>query len=75
MTNESATSGRPPAVDRAPSRPNWTSFAPGRRECTNTRTEGGPPAWPPVPEWPAGRPIPQWPRLEAGYSDDLTAGH
>jgi hypothetical protein len=55
MTNESATSGRPPAVDRA----------------TNTRTSDGPPAWPPVPEWPAGRPIPQWPRLEAGHSDDL----
>ena len=42
------------------------------QQCTNTRTSGGPPAWPPVPEWPAGRPIPQWPRLEAGYSDDLT---
>jgi hypothetical protein len=42
--------------------------------CTNTRTDGGPPAWPPVPEWSAGRPIPQWPRLEAGHSDDLTAG-
>jgi hypothetical protein len=23
----------------------------------------------------SGRPIPQWPRLEAGHSDDLTAGH
>jgi hypothetical protein len=44
------------------------------QECTNTRTSGGPPVWPPVPEWPAGRPIPQWPRLEAGHSDDLTAG-
>jgi len=44
------------------------------QQCTNTRTSGGPDAWPPVPEWPAGRPIPQWPRLEAGYSDDLTAG-
>ena len=43
MTNESATSGRPPAVDRA--------------------------------TFQAGRPIPQWPRLEAGHSDDLTAGH
>ena len=38
------------------------------------RPPGGPPAWPPVPESPAGRPIPQWPRLEAGHSDDLTAG-
>jgi predicted dithiol-disulfide oxidoreductase (DUF899 family) len=41
------------------------------QECTNTRTDGGPPAWPPVPEWPAGRPTAQWPRLEAGHSDDL----
>ena len=41
---------------------------------TNTRTDAGPPAWPPVPEWPAGRPISQWPRLEAGHSDDLIAG-
>jgi predicted dithiol-disulfide oxidoreductase (DUF899 family) len=53
----------------------WEDSPPGwPQECTNTRTDGGPPAWPPVPEWPAGRPIPQWPRLEAGYSDDLTAG-
>jgi hypothetical protein len=53
----------------------WEDSPPGwPHECTNTRTDGGPPAWPPVPEWPAGRPIPQWPRLEAGYSDDLTAG-
>ena len=54
----------------------WEDSPPGwPQECTNTRTDGGPPAWPPVPEWPAGRPIPQWPRLEAGHSDDLTAGH
>jgi predicted dithiol-disulfide oxidoreductase (DUF899 family) len=52
----------------------WEDSPPGwPQECTNTRTDGGPPAWPPVPEWPAGRPIPQWPRLEAGHSDDLTA--
>jgi predicted dithiol-disulfide oxidoreductase (DUF899 family) len=51
----------------------WEDSPPGRpQECTNTRTDGGPPAWPPVPEWPAGRPISQWPRLEAGHSDDLT---
>ena len=53
----------------------WEDSPPGwPQECTNTRTDGGPPAWPPVPEWPAGRPISQWPRLEAGHSDDLTAG-
>jgi predicted dithiol-disulfide oxidoreductase (DUF899 family) len=40
--------------------------------CTNTRTDGGAPAWPPIKEWPAGRPTPQWSRLEAGRSDDLT---
>ncbi len=51
----------------------WEDSPPGwPQECTNTRTDGGPPAWPPVPEWPAGRPISQWPRLEAGHSDDLT---
>ena len=54
----------------------WEDSPPGwPQECTNTRTDGGPPAWPPVPKWPAGRPIPHWLRLEAGYSDDLTAGH
>jgi len=53
----------------------WEDSPPGwPQECTNTRTDGGPPAWLPVPEWPAGRPIPQWPRLEAGHSDVLTAG-
>ena len=47
-------------------------LAAGRpQERTNARTEGGPPDWPPVPEWPGGRPIAQWPRLEAGRSDDL----
>jgi len=43
------------------------------QRCSNTRTSAGPPDWPPVPEWPAGRPISQWPRLAAGHSDDLTA--
>ena len=41
------------------------------QQCTNTRTEAGPPGWPPVRAWPAGRPIPQWSRLAAGRSDDL----
>jgi predicted dithiol-disulfide oxidoreductase (DUF899 family) len=50
----------------------WEDSPPGwPQECSFTRTSGGSPAWPPVPEWPAGRPIAQWSRLEAGYSDDL----
>jgi predicted dithiol-disulfide oxidoreductase (DUF899 family) len=50
----------------------WEDSPPGwPQQCTNTRTNGGPPAWPPVPVWPGGRPIPQWSRLEAGRSDDL----
>lgn len=36
-----------------------------------TRTDGGPPDWPRVSDWPGGRPTAQWPRLEAGRSDDL----
>jgi hypothetical protein len=36
--------------------------------------KGGAPGWPPVSAWPGGRPIAQWPRLQAGRSDDLTAG-
>ncbi len=43
------------------------------QQCSITRTDGGPPDWPPVPEWPGGRPISQWPRLQAGRSHDLTA--
>jgi hypothetical protein len=43
------------------------------QHCTTTRTEAGPPDWPPVPRWPLGRPIAQWPRLAAGHSDDLTS--
>ena len=51
----------------------WEDSPPGwPQHCTNTRTSAGPPGWPPVPEWPAGRPIPQWSRLAAGHSDDLT---
>ena len=50
----------------------WEDSPPGwPQQCSNTRTDGGPPAWPPVPVWPGGRPIAQWPRLEAGRSDDL----
>jgi predicted dithiol-disulfide oxidoreductase (DUF899 family) len=53
----------------------WEDSPPGwPQQCTNTRTDAGPPAWPPVPVWPAGRPIPQWSRLAAGHPDDLTAG-
>ena len=44
------------------------------QQCSNTRTDGGPPAWPPVSVWPGGRPTAQWPRLEAGRPDDLVAG-
>jgi predicted dithiol-disulfide oxidoreductase (DUF899 family) len=51
----------------------WEDSPPGwPQRCSNTRTDGGPPAWPPVPAWPGGRPIAQWPRLEAGRSDDLS---
>ena len=53
----------------------WEDSPPGwPQQCTNTRTDGGPPAWPPVPVWPGGRPIAQWPRLAAGRSDDLGTG-
>ncbi len=54
----------------------WEDSPPGwPQQCTYQRTDAGPPAWPPVPEWPGGRPIAQWPRLQAGRSDDLGAGH
>lgn len=50
----------------------WEDSPPGRPQaCSNVRTDGGAPAWPPIAEWPAGRPIAQWPRLAAGHSDDL----
>ena len=45
------------------------------QQCSYTRTDGGPPDWPPTSAWPGGRPIAQWPRLQAGCSDDLTEGH
>ncbi len=56
----------------------WEDSPPGwPQRCSITRTDAGPPAWTPLsqwPPWPGGRPIAQWPRLEAGRSDDLTAG-
>jgi predicted dithiol-disulfide oxidoreductase (DUF899 family) len=54
----------------------WEDSPPGwPRRCSNVRTDGGAPDWPPVPAWPGGRPIAQWPRLEAGRPDDLTGVH
>jgi len=51
----------------------WEDSPPGwPQERTNTRTDAGPPDWPPVSAWPGGRPIAQWPRLQAGRSDDLS---
>jgi predicted dithiol-disulfide oxidoreductase (DUF899 family) len=53
----------------------WEDSPPGwPQQCSNARTDSGSPDWPPVPAWPGGRPIAQWPRLEAGRSDDLSAG-
>ncbi|HEX8008192.1 MAG TPA: DUF899 family protein [Trebonia sp.] len=50
----------------------WEDSLPGwPQQCSNVRTDGGAPGWPPAPKWPGGRPIAQWPRLEAGRSDDL----
>jgi predicted dithiol-disulfide oxidoreductase (DUF899 family) len=50
----------------------WEDSPPGwPQECSNVRTEGGSPDWPPVSEWPGGRPTAQWSRLDAGRSDDL----
>jgi predicted dithiol-disulfide oxidoreductase (DUF899 family) len=55
----------------------WEDSPPGwPQQCSITRSDDGPPDWPPVPAWPGGRPIPQWSRLAAGRSDDLgTAEH
>jgi predicted dithiol-disulfide oxidoreductase (DUF899 family) len=53
----------------------WEDSPPGwPQRCSHTRTDAGPPDWPPVSHWPAGRPIAQWPRLAAGRSDDLDPG-
>jgi predicted dithiol-disulfide oxidoreductase (DUF899 family) len=54
---------------------NWEDSPPGWPQRLSTRTEAGAPGWPPVTAWPGGRPIAQWPRIDAGRSDDLTAGH
>jgi predicted dithiol-disulfide oxidoreductase (DUF899 family) len=52
----------------------WEDSPPGwPQRCSNTRTDAGPPDWPPVSVWPGGRPIAQWPRLAAGRSNDLAA--
>jgi predicted dithiol-disulfide oxidoreductase (DUF899 family) len=54
----------------------WEDSPPGwPQQCSNVRTDAGPPDWPPVPVWPGGRPIAQWPRLAAGGRDDLGASH
>lgn len=50
----------------------WEDSPPGwPQQCSNVRTDGGSPDWPPVSQWPGGRPTVQWPRLEAGRSDHL----
>lgn len=50
----------------------WEDSPPGWPQHGHlTRTDGGPPDWPRVSDWPGGRPTPQWPRLAAGRSDDL----
>ena len=57
--------GLEPSGGSGGSPPGWP------QQCSNARTGGGAPDWPPISVWPAGRPIAQWPRLEAGRSDDL----
>jgi hypothetical protein len=40
----------------------WEDSPPGwPQQCTNTRTDAGPPAWPPVPVWPPDAPSPSGP--------------
>jgi predicted dithiol-disulfide oxidoreductase (DUF899 family) len=39
------------------------------QQCSNVRTDGGAPDWPPVSQRWGGRPIAQWPRLAAGRFD------
>ncbi len=52
----------------------WEDSPPGwPQRCSNTRTDAGPPDWPPVSAWPGGRPIAQWPRLAAGRANNLAA--
>ena len=50
----------------------WEDSPPGwPQRCSYTRTDAGPPDWPPVSAWPGGRPIAQWSRLAAGRANDL----
>jgi predicted dithiol-disulfide oxidoreductase (DUF899 family) len=50
----------------------WEDSPPGWPQHGHLfRTDGGPPDWPRVSEWPGGRPTAQWSRLQAGRSDDL----
>ena len=50
----------------------WESSPVGwPQACTNTRSAGGAPDWPPIQDWPGGRPVAQWPRLDAGHPDVL----
>src|SRR5260370_42396674 len=42
----------------------WEDSPPGwPQQCTYQRTDAGPPAWPPVPEWPGWLPTALRPRL------------
>ena len=52
----------------------WEDSPTGWPQHCSMRADGGPPAWPPAAEEWGGRPIAQWTRVEAGRSDDLTAG-
>jgi predicted dithiol-disulfide oxidoreductase (DUF899 family) len=52
----------------------WEDSPTGRPQHCSMRTDGGPPTWPPASEEWGGRPIAQWARLDAGHSDDLSAG-
>jgi len=53
----------------------WEDSLPGwPQRCSYTRTNDGPPDWPPVSVWPGGRPIAHWSRLQAGRSDNLSTG-
>jgi len=52
----------------------WEDSPTGWPQHCSMRADGGSPTWPPVSDEWGGRPIAQWARLEAGHSDDLTAG-
>lgn len=63
MKDEQANLGgpRPSSAKAAPKSGAVGGLAPGwPQQCSITRTNGGPPAWPPVSAWPGGRPIAQW---------------